>query len=56
MHFPHAVQLAAGFRIEEIRLGAGNRLELHFPADPASFRLMRWDAVTAITPRPWRSA
>ncbi|MBK9139066.1 MAG: hypothetical protein IPM17_09940 [Verrucomicrobia bacterium] len=41
--------LAADFRIEEVRLGAGNRLELHFPADPASYyRLLHGDAVTAI--------
>lgn len=44
---------AADFRIEEVRLGAGGRLELHFPADPASYyRLLRGDAVTAITPPP----
>ncbi|MBK9139826.1 MAG: Ig-like domain-containing protein [Verrucomicrobia bacterium] len=39
----------ADFRIEEIRLGAGNRLELHFPAEAASYcRLLHGDAVTAI--------
>lgn len=40
---------AADFRIEEIRLGAGNRLELHFPAEAASYyRLLHGDTVTAI--------
>ena len=41
---------AADFRIEEVRLEAGGRLALHFPADPASYyRLLRGDSVTAIT-------
>jgi hypothetical protein len=41
---------AAEFRIEEVRLEAGGRLALHFPADPASYyRLLRGDTVSAIT-------
>jgi hypothetical protein len=38
------------FRIEEVRRGAGNQIELHFAVDPSSYyRLLQGDRVTTIT-------
>ncbi|HMO64635.1 MAG TPA: Ig-like domain-containing domain, partial [Verrucomicrobiota bacterium] len=47
---PACPAAAADFRLEAARLGADGRLELRFPADPASYyRLLRGDTVADIT-------